>query len=107
MPPCSNTEFPFEAPLWPMCGSTRSRNVSTAALDITMLKENILILVLACNVLIQDTAAMYKMTNFGQARNCTISALFPAVVSLASLRIGGKSVRAQPKVNYDVGTELE
>jgi len=45
---------------------------------------------------------MYKMTNFGQARNCTISALFPAVVSLASLRIGGKSVRAQPKVNYDV-----
>ncbi|XP_017076413.1 corticotropin-releasing factor-binding protein [Drosophila eugracilis] len=54
-----------------------------------------------CNVLVQDTAAMYKMTNFGQARNCTISALFPAVVSLASLRIGGKSVRAQPKVNYD------
>ncbi|KAH8247263.1 hypothetical protein KR038_001196, partial [Drosophila bunnanda] len=54
-----------------------------------------------CNVLVQDVAAMYKMTNFGQARNCTISALFPAVVSLASLRIGGKSVRAQQKVNYD------
>ncbi|XP_016951490.1 corticotropin-releasing factor-binding protein [Drosophila biarmipes] len=54
-----------------------------------------------CNVLVQDTAAMYKMTNFGQARNCTISALFPAVVSLASLRIGGKSVRAQAKANYD------
>ncbi|KAH8362833.1 hypothetical protein KR084_001557 [Drosophila pseudotakahashii] len=54
-----------------------------------------------CNVLVQETAAMYKMTNFGQARNCTISALFPAVVSLASLRIGGKSVRAQTKVNYD------
>ncbi|XP_020811227.1 corticotropin-releasing factor-binding protein isoform X2 [Drosophila serrata] len=50
-----------------------------------------------CNVLVQDVAAMYKMTNFGQARNCTISALFPAVVSLASLRIGGKSVRAQQK----------
>ncbi|XP_017000594.2 corticotropin-releasing factor-binding protein [Drosophila takahashii] len=54
-----------------------------------------------CNILVQETAAMYKMTNFGQARNCTISALFPAVVSLASLRIGGKSVRAQTKVNYD------
>ncbi|KAH8232420.1 hypothetical protein KR032_006134, partial [Drosophila birchii] len=54
-----------------------------------------------CNVLVQDVAAMYKMTNFGQARNCTISALFPAVVSLANLRIGGKSVRAQQKVNYD------
>ncbi|KAH8280868.1 hypothetical protein KR054_002634, partial [Drosophila jambulina] len=54
-----------------------------------------------CNVLVQDVAAMYKMTNFGQARNCTISALFPAVVSLASLRIGGKSVRSQQKVNYD------
>ncbi|KAH8271345.1 hypothetical protein KR018_007349 [Drosophila ironensis] len=54
-----------------------------------------------CNVLVQDTAAIYKMTNFGQARNCTISALFPAVVSLANLRIGGKTVRAQQKVNYD------
>ncbi|XP_026839931.1 corticotropin-releasing factor-binding protein [Drosophila persimilis] len=57
-----------------------------------------------CNVLVQDTAAVYKMTNFGQARNCTISALFPAVVSLASLRIGGKGVRTQPKVNYDCQT---
>ncbi|KAH8382964.1 hypothetical protein KR009_006006, partial [Drosophila setifemur] len=54
-----------------------------------------------CNVLVQDTAAIYKMTNFGQARNCSISALFPAVVSLANLRIGGKRVRAQQKVNYD------
>ncbi|EDW84454.1 uncharacterized protein Dwil_GK13130 [Drosophila willistoni] len=54
-----------------------------------------------CNILVQDTAAVYKMANFGQARNCTLSALFPAVVSLANLRIGGKSVRAQQKVNYD------
>ncbi|XP_017874113.1 PREDICTED: corticotropin-releasing factor-binding protein [Drosophila arizonae] len=54
-----------------------------------------------CNVLVQDTAAVYQMSNFGHARNCTLSALFPAAVSLGSLRIGGKTVRAQEKVNYD------
>lgn len=56
----------------------------------------------ACNVLVQETAAVYKMSNFGHARNCTLSALFPAAISLANLRIGSKSVRAQEKVNYDV-----
>ncbi|KAH8311375.1 hypothetical protein KR044_005987 [Drosophila immigrans] len=55
----------------------------------------------ACNVLVQDTAAVYKMSNFGHARNCTLSALFPAAISLGNLRIGSKSVRAQEKVNYD------
>lgn len=54
-----------------------------------------------CNVLVQDTAAVYKMSNFGHPRNCTLSALFPAAVSLGNLRIGSKSVRAQEKVNYD------
>ncbi|XP_030370918.1 corticotropin-releasing factor-binding protein [Scaptodrosophila lebanonensis] len=54
-----------------------------------------------CNVLVQDTAAVYKMANYGHARNCTLSALFPASISLANLRIGGKIVRAQQKVNYD------
>lgn len=57
---------------------------------------------LACNVLVQDTAAVFKMSNFGHARNCTLSALFPAAISLGNLRIGSKSVRAQEKVNYDV-----
>lgn len=62
----------------------------------------------ACNVLVQETAAVYKMSNFGHARNCTLSALFPAAISLANLRIGSKSVRAQEKVNYDVsmGTSM-
>ncbi|EDV91426.1 corticotropin-releasing factor-binding protein [Drosophila grimshawi] len=54
-----------------------------------------------CNILVQDSAAVYKMSNFGHARNCTLSALFPAAVSLGSIRIGSKSVRAQDKVNYD------
>ncbi|XP_030556424.1 corticotropin-releasing factor-binding protein isoform X1 [Drosophila novamexicana] len=54
-----------------------------------------------CNILVQDTAAVYKMSNYGHARNCTLSALFPAAVSLGSLRIGSKAVRAQEKVNYD------
>lgn len=41
------------------------------------------------------------MANYGQKRNCSISALFPAVVSVANLKIGGKAVR-QDKPNYDV-----
>lgn len=55
-----------------------------------------------CNVLAQDTAAIFNMANFGNQRNCTLSALFPAAVSVASLKIGGKNMRGE-KVNYDCG----
>ncbi|ALC47633.1 CG15537 [Drosophila busckii] len=54
-----------------------------------------------CNVLVQNTAAVYKISNYGHPRNCTLSAIFPAAISLGNLRIGGKSVRNQAKVNYD------
>ncbi|XP_054725489.1 corticotropin-releasing factor-binding protein isoform X1 [Anastrepha obliqua] len=55
-----------------------------------------------CNVLVQDTNAVFNMANFGYRRNCTISALFPATVAVANLKIGGKNVRGE-KVNYDCG----
>ncbi|XP_067632938.1 corticotropin-releasing factor-binding protein [Eurosta solidaginis] len=55
-----------------------------------------------CNVLVQNTAAVYYMANFGYQRNCTISALFPAAVAVTNLKIGGKNVRGT-KVNYDCG----
>lgn len=50
---------------------------------------------------------MYTMANFGFQRNCTLSALFPAVVSVANLKIGGKQVRQQEKVNYDVSIKIQ
>ncbi|KAM7361950.1 corticotropin-releasing factor-binding protein isoform 2-T2 [Cochliomyia hominivorax] len=53
-----------------------------------------------CNILVQDIDALYHIANYGHNRNCTISALFPAVVSVANLKIGGKAVR-QDKPNYD------
>lgn len=55
----------------------------------------------ACNILVQDIDALYQLANYGHNRNCSISALFPAVVSVANLKIGGKAVR-QDKPNYDV-----
>ncbi|XP_017480066.1 PREDICTED: corticotropin-releasing factor-binding protein-like, partial [Rhagoletis zephyria] len=55
-----------------------------------------------CNVLVQDTTAIFNMANSGYQRNCTISALFPATVAVANLKIGGKNVRGE-KVNYDCG----
>ncbi|XP_061394314.1 corticotropin-releasing factor-binding protein [Musca vetustissima] len=55
-----------------------------------------------CNILVQDIDALYTIANYGHNRNCTISALFPAVVSVANLKIGGKAVR-QDKPNYDCG----
>ncbi|XP_037951690.1 corticotropin-releasing factor-binding protein [Teleopsis dalmanni] len=53
-----------------------------------------------CHVLVHDTTAIMNIANFGHRRNCTISALFPATVSVINLKVGGKSVR-QEKVNYD------
>lgn len=58
---------------------------------------------LACNVLVQDIDGLYQLANYGYNRNCSISALFPTVVSVANLKIGGKSVR-QEKPNYDVSS---
>lgn len=53
-----------------------------------------------CNILVHDTAAIYQLSNFGQHKNCTLSALFPAVVALGSLKIGGKNVLKE-KPNYE------
>lgn len=41
------------------------------------------------------------MSNYGHNRNCSISALFPAVVSVKNLKVGAKSVR-EVKPNYEV-----
>ncbi|XP_075148868.1 corticotropin-releasing factor-binding protein [Haematobia irritans] len=55
-----------------------------------------------CNVLVQDTDALFHIANYGHNRNCSISALFPAAVSVTNLKIGGKAVR-QDKPNYECG----
>ncbi|KAL5285330.1 CRHBP family protein [Megaselia abdita] len=57
-----------------------------------------------CNVLVQDTDGIFQLNNYGHPWNCTIAAIFPAVVSLSSLKIGSKALRNE-KVNYDCQME--
>ncbi|KAL9898426.1 corticotropin-releasing factor-binding protein isoform 2-T4 [Glossina fuscipes fuscipes] len=53
-----------------------------------------------CNILVHDISALYNLANYGFKRNCSISALFPAVVQLTNMKVGGKSVR-KGKVSYE------
>uniref|UniRef100_A0A1B0FNZ0 Corticotropin-releasing factor-binding protein n=1 Tax=Glossina morsitans morsitans TaxID=37546 RepID=A0A1B0FNZ0_GLOMM len=53
-----------------------------------------------CNILVHDISALYNMANYGFKRNCSISALFPAVVQLTNIKVGSKSVR-KGKVSYE------
>ncbi|XP_058127222.1 corticotropin-releasing factor-binding protein [Anopheles ziemanni] len=44
-----------------------------------------------CHIMAEGLAPYYKLRNYGQRRNCTLTALFPAVVSVVALEVGGIS----------------
>jgi hypothetical protein len=46
----------------------------------------------------EGVAPYYVIQNHGTNRNCTLSASFPAVVSIESIDVGGN----KENVNYDV-----
>lgn len=46
----------------------------------------------------EGTAPYYVLQNYGTRRNCTLSASFPAVVSIEGIDVGGNKAN----VNYDV-----
>lgn len=46
----------------------------------------------------EGVAPFYVLQNHGTNRNCTLSASFPAVISVEGIDVGGK----QGNVNYDV-----
>lgn len=48
--------------------------------------------------MVEQMAPNYKLTNLLYRNNCTLTALFPAVVSIKRLIVGGTS----NDVNYDV-----
>jgi hypothetical protein len=52
----------------------------------------------ACNIMAEGVAPFYVLQNYGASRNCTITALFPAVVSILAIDVGGN----KGNVNYDV-----
>lgn len=52
----------------------------------------------ACNILAEGVAPFYVLQNYGASRNCTLSASFPAVISIEGIEVGGD----KGNVNYDV-----
>lgn len=46
----------------------------------------------------EGVAPFYVLQNYGTNRNCTLSASFPAVVSIEGIEVGGE----KGNVNYDV-----
>ncbi|EDS38013.1 conserved hypothetical protein [Culex quinquefasciatus] len=51
-----------------------------------------------CNVMAEGVAPYYTLRNHGKHRNCTLTAVFPAVISLVGIDVGGR----KDGVNYDV-----
>lgn len=49
--------------------------------------------------MVEGTAPFYKLTNFDSKKNCSITAMFPAVVSVKAVDVGGADSKG---VNYDV-----
>lgn len=57
-----------------------------------------LLIYLACNIMAEGVAPYYILQNYGTNRNCTLSASFPAVISIEGIDVGGN----KGNVNYDV-----
>ncbi|CRK90512.1 CLUMA_CG004141, isoform A [Clunio marinus] len=50
-----------------------------------------------CNIMAEGVAPYYLLQNYGTSRNCTVTATFPAVVSIEGISVGGN----EADVNYD------
>ncbi|XP_035777099.1 corticotropin-releasing factor-binding protein-like [Anopheles albimanus] len=61
-----------------------------------------------CNIMAEGLAPYYMLRNYGQPRNCTLTALFPAVVSVIALEVGpgNKNVHYCERVRSDDKLEV-
>lgn len=55
-------------------------------------------IITACNILTEGTAPFYTLSNYGANMNCTLTALYPAVVAVRTINIGTNGA----VLNYDV-----
>lgn len=55
-------------------------------------------IVTACNIMVEGVAPYYTLRNRGAFRNCSLTAVFPAVMSVVGVDVGGR----KDGVNYDV-----
>lgn len=53
---------------------------------------------IACHILAEGIAPIYTLKNFGLSDNCTLTALYPAVVSVKSISVG----RSSEAMSFDV-----
>ncbi|XP_040172407.1 corticotropin-releasing factor-binding protein [Anopheles arabiensis] len=61
-----------------------------------------------CNIMAEGLAPYYMLRNYGLRRNCTLTALFPAVVSVVAVEVGeiNESVRYCERVRMDDRLEV-
>uniref|UniRef100_A0AAG5DX42 Corticotropin-releasing factor-binding protein n=1 Tax=Anopheles atroparvus TaxID=41427 RepID=A0AAG5DX42_ANOAO len=61
-----------------------------------------------CHIMAEGLAPYYMLRNYGQRRNCTLTALFPAVVSVVALEVGGinENVRYCERVHVEDKLEV-
>lgn len=53
---------------------------------------------LACNIMAGEVSPIYNLINVGKRNNCTLTALYPAVVSIKNVNVGG----TEQHLSYDV-----
>lgn len=57
----------------------------------------------ACHILTESLAPAYVLRNFGERGNCTLTALYPAVVEIKALAVGGNGpFTMADSINFNV-----
>ena len=57
---------------------------------------------LACHILVEGVAPLYTLQNtIGERQNCTLTAMYPAVVAVHAISIG-----QQQEMNFDVSIRM-
>lgn len=59
-------------------------------------------IITACNILAEG-AQYFALQNYGYARNCTLTTLYPAVVTILNMDVGG--LKEENYINYDVSVD--
>ena len=98
--PCFSTKFPSrEHSQYPSNIVTILNVMNNEQINLLrFLKFSLSSYLIACNIMAEGLEPFYVLQNYGTNRNCTLSASFPAVVSIDGIDVGGN----KGNVNYDV-----
>lgn len=98
--PFSSTRFQFKELSSSLSNIVTTRNVLklTSFTDDWMWINDDFLYRKACNIMAEGIEPFYVLQNYGAHRNCTLTASFPAVISIEAIDVGGN----KGNVNYDV-----